>query len=175
MAVLPLRLLGSPILRRKTKKIEKITPGIRRLVRDMEETLLFKKGLGLAAPQVGKSLSLAIVNMEGLEKGEGTLVLVNPELIYFEGSEVMEEGCLSIPGLYYNLERPKIIVVKTQVLEEDELREKEIEAEGLFARVLLHEIDHLQGILFVDRIEPRVSSLLVAKWRREIQKERREA
>ena len=133
----------NPVLRQKASKIEKITPEIARLILDMQETMVKEKGVGLAAPQVGQSLRLITVALE-----DGPLALVNP-VIFWKSlrKDEEEEGCLSCPDAFINVKRSKIVYIKA-------LNQKGLpvsfRAEGFFARVLQHEIDHLNGILIID-------------------------
>lgn len=143
MAVLPLRYEGDPILRKKAKPVAKVTKRIAKLLRDMEETMIHENGAGLAAPQIGVSERLIVV-----DGGDGPIHLVNPVLERGEGTDVDREGCLSIPGVYGYVERYARVVVSGL-----DARGKPVRIEGtdLLARALQHEIDHLDGILFTDK------------------------
>ncbi len=143
MAVLEIRKVGDPVLREKAKPVARITKRHQKLLKDMIETMYAADGIGLAAPQVGVSERLIVVDI-----GEGPLALVNPEILAASGSDVDREGCLSIPGVWGYVERFSRVTV--QGLDEKG-RPRRIEAEGLLARVLQHEIDHLDGILFTDK------------------------
>ncbi|MCS7087891.1 MAG: peptide deformylase [Thermoflexales bacterium] len=149
----PIRKIGDPVLRRKAKKVEKITKETQRLIDDMVETMRAADGIGLAAPQVGVSQRIAVVEIEADENvpGSGKLyVLINPEIVArSEEEQVGVEGCLSIPGWQGEVARPARITVRA--LDRNGQRYR-LEAEGLLARVILHEIDHLDGILFLDRL-----------------------
>lgn len=149
----PIRKIGDPVLRRKAKKVEKITKETQRLIDDMIETMHAADGIGLAAPQVGVLQRIAVVEIEADEKipGSGKLyVLINPEVVArSEEEEIGVEGCLSIPGWQGEVARPARITVRA--LDRNGQRYK-LEAEGLLARAILHEIDHLDGILFLDRL-----------------------
>jgi peptide deformylase len=134
-----------PILRKKAKKIEKIDDEIRTLADDMIETMKNAKGAGLAAPQVGKSIRLFVVNYD-----EKDFVFVNPEILKREGENIDIEGCLSLPGIEIPVKRAEKITLNFQDLRGKNYR---MIAEGLFARIIQHEIDHLDGILIVDKIE----------------------
>lgn len=133
------------ILRKKAQEIENVLdPKIQKLAQDMIKSMNKGKGIGLAAPQVGKSLSLITVNIK-----DGPLVLFNPKILWFSRKkEIDEEGCLSLPGKYGKIERSYKIKVKAQDREGKKVKFK---AEGLLARVLQHEIDHLNGILIIDK------------------------
>jgi len=144
MAIRQLRYLGDPILRKRSKEVEEINDRIRILLDDMVETMHENEGVGLAAPQVG-ILRRAIV----IDIGEGPIKLINPEIIYEEGEFIDAEGCLSIPKRAGTVKRPE--KVKVKYLDENG-EEKTIEGTGLLSKVLCHEIDHLDGILFIDKI-----------------------
>lgn len=135
-----------PMLRRKARRVEKVTPEIRRLLRDMRETMRNAPGVGLAAPQVGEDLQALVY---GIPDAKGALI--NPEIQDAQGEQTETEGCLSIPGLQGEVTRA--LSVKVAGLDERG-RPVRLEAEGYLARVLQHEIDHLNGILFIDRANP---------------------
>lgn len=135
---------GEEPLRNESQPVEKIDNDIRRLVEDMFETMYASNGVGLAAPQIGKNLRLAII-----DTGENPLVFINPEIVKSSGKEVCDEGCLSFPGLSEKVQRASRVVARATNLEGQEF---EIEAEGLLARAIQHELDHLDGVLFIDRI-----------------------
>lgn len=145
MALREVRKLGDEILRKKSRKIEVVDDKIKILLEDMAETMQHENGVGLAAPQVGV-LRKAVV-IDGGERG--IIKLVNPEVIAFEGSQIGEEGCLSIPGRSENVERPKNVTVKALNENGEEII---ISGEDLIARAFCHEIDHLNGVLFIDKI-----------------------
>lgn len=154
MALLEIITEGDPRLRQKANKIRRIDPAIRKLAADMYETMLDAPGVGLAAPQVGVLLRLITVEVadDYLEEGEpgASLILINPEIVKATGSQTEPpEGCLSIPHWIGTVPRAERIVVKARDLEFKEVR---IRARGFLARVLQHEIDHLDGILFTDRV-----------------------
>lgn len=153
--LLPLAYYGNPILRKKAQNIEKITPEIRQLVSDMIETVKEQNGVGLAAPQVHQSVALFII-LAPIEQPDGTFlftdlhIFINPKIT--SASKEMcthGEGCLSIPKLYSDVDRPETITVKAMDLEGNEF---EKEFHGYVARQIMHENDHLNGILFIDRI-----------------------
>lgn len=150
-APLQLRYYGDPVLRKRAEPVAEITEAERQFAEQMLETLYATgNGIGLAATQVGVLKRLIIVDI-GEEDDEEyePLVLFNPELLSFEGEIVAEEGCLSIPDVTADVKRPESIVVDGVNLQGEAIR---IEADGLLARVLQHEIDHLNGVLFIDRI-----------------------
>ena len=135
---------GEEPLRTPSESVKEITDDIRRLVDDMFETMNEAKGVGLAAPQVGVNVRLAIIDI-----GDNPLVLINPRIIKSSGKETCEEGCLSFPGLTEKVERAKKVVAEATNIDGARY---EIEAEGLLARAIQHELDHLDGVLFIDRI-----------------------
>ncbi|HMB35728.1 MAG TPA: peptide deformylase [Methylomirabilota bacterium] len=147
MALLDVRLYGDPILRRKAMHVQEVTPELRRLISDMVETMFHQVGIGLAAPQVGIPYRLLVMD-DG--KG-GARALVNPVITQRSGSVVDEEGCLSLPGIYADVERSKSVTI--EATDEDE-QPINIEATGMQARVIQHEMDHLDGILFIDHLSP---------------------
>ena len=148
---------GNPILRMKARRIDKIDNRIRNLADDMVLTMQIDGGIGLAAPQVAESLALLVVD-QGLifEDGEPT-AYINPEIVASEGESIMEEGCLSIPDIREEVKRPEITTLRYQNID-GVFREEQFDE--LLARVLQHEIDHLSGVLFVDRISALKKQLL---------------
>ncbi len=144
-----LRFFGDPVLRKKAAPVSQITPQIRGLAERMFEVMYGARGLGLAAPQVGVSQRVFIVDVEPEEGVRVKRVFVNPVLVAKEGSMIGEEGCLSIPGLYADVKRAARVVL--EALDETGTPFR-VEAEGMLARVLQHELDHLDGVLFVDRL-----------------------
>jgi peptide deformylase len=160
MAGLEIRLMGDPVLREEAEAIDVVTDEIRALARDMFDTMYEADGVGLAANQVGITRRLIVVDPR--EEGVAPRALVNPTIVSTgEETDRAEEGCLSIPGLRDVVERPATVVVEALDLEGHPFR---IEAEGLLARVLLHEIDHLNGVLFLDRLTPLKRRMLLKKW-----------
>ncbi len=162
MAVREIRLLGDPILREECAPVDEIGDEIRRLARDLEETMYQADGVGLAAPQVGVPVRMFAYDVRDPEEPAG--VLINPRVESTEGSDRGEEGCLSIPGLQAVVERPARAVLTGLDPDGEEVR---IEAEGLLARCLLHENDHLDGVLFLDRVSPMKRRMLMTKWEKE--------
>lgn len=147
MSVLPIRIAPDPVLRQKAKRIRNIDISLERLIDDMLETLPAASGVGLAAPQVGISLQLAVI---WLPEEEEPIVLVNPEVIRKSGERTVEEGCLSIPGYRGEITRAASVTVKAR---DRKLKEFRLKATGLLAQALEHEIDHLNGILYIDHLE----------------------
>ncbi len=155
--ILPIYLYGQPVLRRETEEIDKDYPELKQLVADMFETLTQADGCGLAAPQIGRSIRLFIV--DGSELGEDypdcanfKKTFINPEIIEeSEDTAVYSEGCLSLPGISENVVRPKTIVIHYY---DEDFNEHEEEYTGFQARIIEHEYDHLEGNVFTDRISP---------------------
>ncbi|MBI5399721.1 peptide deformylase [Candidatus Saganbacteria bacterium] len=135
----------SPLLRKKAKAIKRVTPEIRKLANDMMETMHAVPGVGLAGPQVGELLRLIVADI-----GAGEIILANPKLVNKKGKREYVEGCLSLPGVEAPVTRADCVVVKGLDLDNQPV---EIAAEGLMATVLQHEIDHLDGFVFIDRVE----------------------
>lgn len=156
MAILKIKEYGEPILREKALPVKEITPEILNLVKDMAETMYTDSGVGLAAPQVGVSKRIILVD----EEEDGLIVLINPVIIKSEGEVVAEEGCLSVPDIYSQVKRSSKVTVKALNENGDPI---EITKEGLTARALQHEIDHIDGILFIDRIGRMERQILVNK------------
>ena len=164
MAILDIEILGSGILREKAPPVESVTDDLRRLVRDMTDTMYDAEGIGLAAPQVGVSQRILVVDVADEEENRHMHALVNPVIVEFgKKTEKASEGCLSIPGIEESVTRPATVVVEALTPNGDPVR---IEADGLLARALQHEVDHLDGILFIDRLSPLKRSILLRKWRK---------
>jgi peptide deformylase len=161
MAVLKVRRYGDPVLRRRAVPVEQVTPEIRRLADDMVDTMYDEVGIGLAAPQVGASIRLMVV---GDEEGRGAQVLLNPAVTAQGGSVTAEEGCLSLPGVFAQVTRSEWVTLEAQDLDG---RPIAISARGLRARVFQHEIDHLDGVLFIDRLEPVVRDRIKRRIKKE--------
>jgi len=160
MAMLEIKEYGEPVLREKALPVKEITPEILNFIKDMAETMYADSGVGLAAPQVGVSKRIIIVDGEE----DGLIVLINPIIVKSEGEVVGEEGCLSIPGIYSQVKRSSKVTVKALNENGDSI---EITKEGLTARALQHETDHLNGILFIDRIGRLKRTILLKKLKKE--------
>ena len=145
MAVRQVREDGDPILRKISKKVKKISPGVITLLNDMEDTMYVEDGVGLAAVQVGSLRRIFIVDV-----GEGTIEFINPEILEMGGEQFGIEGCLSVPGKTGNVSRANYVKVKALNRDGEEFI---LEGEELLARAILHEYDHLEGKLFVDIVE----------------------
>jgi peptide deformylase len=161
---LPILAYGQPVLRKKSREITDIDGAVMDLVRRMSATLIQANGLGLAAPQVGRSLSLCVVNLPAFD-GRHTrpLALINPRIMQTEGKIVHQEGCLSFPGIYEDITRPRRVAVAGI---DEQGREIEMEATEMLARVFLHEVDHLNGVLFIDHLSTLKRQLLKGELRK---------
>jgi len=151
---------GHPVLRLKAREIKKIGASIRDLAEDMIETMEAAEGIGLAAPQIAESITLFVINSGLIEEDAPPKAYINPVILKEEGDFNMEEGCLSIPDIREDVVRPEKIKIKYQDL--DGLEHEE-ECSGMLARVLQHEVDHLNGVLFIDRISQIKRKLLSKK------------
>ena len=156
MKILDIRVLGDPVLRKITTPVEEVTDDIRSLISDMFDTMYAAEGIGLAAPQVGRTERVAVMDVEGQK-----FAFVNPEIIESEGPARGEEGCLSIPDIFGEVPRATRVIVRA-------LNEKgeQVEAEGteLLARCMQHEIDHLDGRLFIDYLSMLKRRSALSKW-----------
>ncbi|HEX9292911.1 MAG TPA: peptide deformylase [Gemmatimonadales bacterium] len=162
MTVRTLHLLGSPVLRQKSPAVPKVDDAVRRLVDDLFETMRAAKGVGLAANQIGVARRVAVVDI-GAEDPP-PLVLINPVIVErSDEEETAEEGCLSIPEIFGDVTRAARIVV--EALDQDGSRAR-VEAHGYKARAIQHEIDHLDGILFLDHLSAVKRGLLLSKWKK---------
>jgi len=147
MTVLPIHTLPEPVLRQKAKKVGTIDGSTKKLIADMLETLHAEPGrAGLAAPQVGVSLRICVISLPD----EDDIVLINPEIVKKSGERTLDEGCLSVPGYYGEIKRSESVTVKGRNQNGKPVR---IKAEGLLAQALEHEIDHLNGRLYLDHLE----------------------
>ncbi len=148
---LEIHYLGDKVLRHDAKRISKIDDSVRELIKEMLQTMYSANGIGLAAPQVAVNKQLLVVDTQPDNPANPPLVLINPQITKY-GKELcsMEEGCLSIPGVYLEVNRPEQIEVN---FKDEHGKPRKIKASGLLARVIQHEMDHLKGVLFVDRVE----------------------
>ena len=140
---------GDPILEKPSAAISKFDAELAELAEDMFATMYAAQGIGLAAPQIGKSIRITVVDVTGGKNPEAKIVMVNPEIIHFEGEKREEEGCLSVPGFRGYVVRPQFVTVKAQDARGEPF---EIRGEDLLARAFCHEIDHLNGILFLQHL-----------------------
>ena len=161
MAVLRVRKYGDPALRQRALPVGEVTPELRAIIADMTDTMYDEVGIGLAAPQVGISLRLIVV---ADEEGRSVQALLNPAIVEQGGEAVGEEGCLSIPGVFAPVTRAAWVKVEARAVDGQPLT---INARGLRARVLQHEIDHLDGVLFIDRVDPMVRDRIKRKIKKE--------
>jgi peptide deformylase len=156
----PILRYGEPVLHTPAAAVTAITPDIEQLIDDMVETMHAAPGVGLAAPQVGTALRVCVVDLSVGKRAADVHVLVNPELVKMEGMQLHEEGCLSVPGIEASVVRPARVTVRAL---DRQGRAREIEGEGLLARALQHEIDHIDGVLFVDRLRPMYRRSIVKR------------
>jgi len=161
----PILVYGAPELREKSSPVVDFNDELRNLAQDMLETMYAAPGIGLAAPQIGINVRLIVLDLSGGEEAGHQLILANPEITDQEGSEKGEEGCLSVPGFTAMVKRPTNISVCGQGLAG---QPREIRAEGLLARALCHEIDHLDGILYLDRLSVLKRDLIRRKIRKKV-------
>ena len=155
----PVRLLGDPVLRESCREVESVDDEVRELIEDLKSTMYDADGIGLAAPQVGVSLRVFVYDVREEEHLPG--VLINPRIVESSGSVRESEGCLSIPDLTEVVERHEQVVVEGLDADGQPVR---LEADGLLSRCLQHEADHLDGVLFFDRVSPLKRRMLLAKW-----------
>lgn len=180
MSVLPVYLFGTDVLKKKAKVVDSLDDSMVKLIYDMFETMHKANGIGLAATQVGDLRRVITIDISDVSEpnAEGevedemhptspglprTLALINPKILGEEGSWIMEEGCLSIPGVRGEVDRPEKVRIRYR---DADFQEREILADGLLARVVQHEMDHLDGILFVDHMKRAKRSMLLGKLRK---------
>lgn len=164
MAVRDIVLLGDPVLRREADEVTSFDADLRSLVRDMFETMYHAEGIGLAAPQIGLSRRVIVVDLRRSDHLDERIAIVNPRVVWASDEREREpEGCLSIPGLEEVVERPASVRVEGFDPAGAPLS---LEAEELFARALQHEIDHVDGVLFLDRVTPLKRRILLKKWKK---------
>ncbi len=164
MAVREIALMGDPVLRRRGDEVTGFDDALRGLVRDMFETMYSAEGIGLAAPQVGVSKRVIIVDLRRADEPQARVALVNPVVTWTSRERSKEaEGCLSIPGIEDVVDRPW--AVKVEGLDPSG-KPVSVEADELFARALQHEIDHVDGILFLDRLSPLKRRMALKKWKK---------
>ena len=146
MAIRKIRYIGDEILKKKCKPVKNMTPSIETLIEDMFDTMYEANGVGLAAPQVGILRRVCVVDV----RDEEPIVLINPEILETSGSQTGPEGCLSVPGKAGAVTRPNHVRAEAW---NEEMERYEVEGEGLLARAICHELDHLDGIMYVDKVE----------------------
>lgn len=167
MAIHDIVLMGDPVLRREADDVRDFDDALTTLVRDMFETMYHADGIGLAAPQIGLSKRVIVVDLrrgEDEDDESRSVAIVNPVVAWSsQETDKQSEGCLSIPGLEEVVRRPSAVRVEGRDPEGGEIH---VEADGLFARALQHEIDHVNGILFLDRVSPLKRKMLLKKWKK---------
>ena len=151
MALRTIRELGDPVLNKRAKEIKEMTPRLHQLVKDMLETMYDAEGVGLAAPQVGMLKRIVVIDVS--EEQNEPLIMVNPQIVEMDGEQTGFEGCLSVPGKSGQVTRPQHVVAKAF---DADMQEFTIEAEDLLARAICHELDHLDGKMYVDLVEGRL-------------------
>lgn len=156
MTLLDIHVLGSPVLREHAEPVREVTDDVRRLAEDMFETMYAAQGIGLAAPQVGRTERLFVCDVDGAR-----YAFINPELVHAEGTDKAEEGCLSIPDVFGEVQRPSIVRMRGLDVEGNPF---EVDATDLLARCLQHELDHLNGRLFIDHLSLLRRRSALAKW-----------
>lgn len=151
MSLRTIREQGDPVLSKKAKEIKEMTPKIRQLIEDMKETMYDANGVGLAAPQVGMLKRLVVIDVS--EEQNQPLVLINPKIIEQDGEQTGWEGCLSVPGMSGQVTRPQHVIAKAL---NENMEEFTVEGEGLLARAICHELDHLEGHMYVELVEGKL-------------------
>lgn len=159
MALLRLHLLGSPVLRQRSGEVETVDDDVRALVEGMFETMDAAEGVGLAANQIGIARRVAVIDADGHR-----IAMINPRIVSAEGRATAEEGCLSIPDVFAEVTRPERVVLEALDANGQPYR---LEVGALAARAIQHEIDHLDGILFVDHLGPIKRKMLLARWKKD--------
>ena len=168
MALLDICTYPNPVLRQKAKSVKNIDTSLQRFIDDMIDTMYDAPGIGLAANQVGRPLSVIIVDIQREECEYGLIVLINPELVSAQGEVSYEEGCLSVPDYFATVKRNGEIVVRGLDRDGNEIR---IAANGMLAIALQHEMDHLEGKLFIDRINPVARDIFKRRWKKKLKEE----
>jgi peptide deformylase len=169
MPLLEIVKYGNSTLAKRAEEIKTIDKEIEELAQNMVQTMHAAPGIGLAAPQVNVSKRLITVDLSVGERSEDLIILINPEFISQEGEIILEEGCLSVPGINERVTRPSRVVVKGVDLKG---KERIIEAEGTLARVFCHEIDHLNGKLFFENLSPLKKNIIKKKLKKRVQSEK---
>ena len=148
MALRQIRIQGDAVLEKKCREIKEMTPRIKELIGDMLDTMYDACGVGLAGPQVGVLKRVCVIDV-----GEGPIVLINPVIVSSDGEQTGDEGCLSLPGKAGQVTRPNHVVVRAM---DENMEERELEGEGLLARAFCHEIDHLDGHMYTEKVEGQI-------------------
>ncbi|PWK68419.1 peptide deformylase [Aminobacter sp. AP02] len=164
MTIKPLILLPDPLLREQSKPVERIDDGVRKFARDMLDTMYDAPGIGLAAIQVGEPIRLIVIDLAKEGEEPAPRIVINPEIVTSSDDRaVYEEGCLSIPDYYAEVERPATVRVKYL---DEHGKQQEVDADGLLATCLQHEIDHLNGVLFIDYISKLKRDMVMKKFKK---------
>ena len=163
--ILPIVKYGDPVLQTEGEEVNNIDGKLAEFVGNMFETMYEAKGCGLAGPQVALSKKLFVMDVSAGKEGGGRIICINPQIIETKGKIVSEEGCLSFPGIYFEVERPEIVTVSAIDIHGNEFT---FEAEGLAARCVLHETDHINGKLFIEFLNPLKRDLLKRKIKKKI-------
>ncbi len=162
--MLDIEIMGAKVLRRTAEPVEEVTDEVRRLARDMFDTMYQAEGIGLAGPQVGVSRRIVVADVTNEDESRHVHALINPVIVESSRrTDKATEGCLSIPGIEEKVTRSVRVTVDAVSLDGDAVR---IEADGMLARALQHEVDHLDGVLFIDRLSPLKRGILLKKWRK---------
>jgi peptide deformylase len=164
MSLLEICTYPDPVLRDGAADVQGVDRQVRKLIDDMAETMYEAPGVGLAANQVGKLLRLIVIDLQKPDQHQGLIVLVNPEIVAAQGTTTFEEGCLSVPGYFSNVKRFEEVTVRGLDVDEKPV---EIQASGLLAVVLQHEIDHLNGKLFIDRMGAISRDIFRRRWKKQ--------
>ena len=164
MAILDIVYYGDPRLEKLSEPVNEVTPEIRRFVKDMFETMYFTNGVGLSAPQVGVNQRILVIDCSGGSDRNQQIAMINPVVTVTSGEQKGPEGCLSFPGLFADVTRPNVVKVKGWNLDGKEVG---MEGEGLLARALHHEIDHLDGVLFIQRMKKSDREAIVKKMKKQ--------
>jgi peptide deformylase len=159
----PIVKYGDPILETPTKPVEKFDEDFQKLIADMFESMYAAQGVGLAAPQVGVGLRVTVIDVSNGKNPEAKIVCANPQIIYSEGEQREEEGCLSLPGFRGYVARPQYVTVRAKNAQGEQF---EMRGEGLLARAFCHEIDHLDGVLFINHLSMLKRDLIKRKIRK---------
>jgi len=161
LSILPIKIYGEDVLRQESSPIENLDGVMIEFFESLSRSMVYAKGLGLAANQVGRAIRAFAIDMSHFDVLEGPKVIINPEIVQIGGKIITgEEGCLSFPGLYQMIERPEKVTIKSIDYDGNEYY---YEASGMPARVMLHEIDHLNGVLFIDKLSPAQRRLIKGK------------
>ncbi len=169
MAILEILKYPHPLLKKRSTEVDRIDGEVRQLTRDMAETMYGAQGIGLAACQVGVSRRVVVIDVSPMDPGRGIITMINPEIISEEGEVDSEEGCLSVPDCHENVKRKAKVRVKCFSLDGEEI---EVTGEGILAIAIQHEIDHLDGILILDKLSRLKREMFRQKVKKELRKEK---